>query len=98
MTKIRMNGELSQPNRKLRGFHRKGAARRGTHETPATPAAIRLSVPNTVRTAKNIRTKKYRYAGIATAATRGRGKIHPATTIGTLTPTHAIAAQVRSGE
>src|SRR5258708_36342300 len=98
MTKIRMNDELSKLNRKLRGFHRKGAARSGIHEMPATPAAIRLSVPNTVRTAKNISTKKYRYAGIATAATKGRGKIHPAITIGILTVTHAIAAQVSSGE
>jgi hypothetical protein len=56
-----------------------------------------LPVPKIVRTAKNTRATKYKYARRAITATSRGGPVHAAAITGTCDADQAIATQVSSG-
>ena len=68
------------------------------HDRHTTATALLFPVPNTVRTAKNIRTRKYKYARPTATPKMPTGSIHAANTSKRFAAVHAIAEQVNNEE
>ena len=80
-----------------RGAQTSAAATSGIQESSTIAAAVRLPVPKIVRTAKNTRAPKYKYARTAITAKSRGGPVHAAAITGTCDADQAIATQASSG-